>query len=456
MSENFEVKAKKNFNSLWNLYFIIFFIIGIFPVNLGNFLKYLPGTTEFGLGVRIAIVLAVNTISIIFFGYYGDKISEKFSRKKVFIFANLIWVIASGLITFSVNFTSFLIFSVIFAIGQGAFLPLGFSIIGDFFPPKKRGKKYGAMSIGMILGNGAGIIFGGLLGNYVGSIGWRLTYGLCFFLGLLAITKYAFSGFNPERGRAEPELRDFNGEFKIDYKITYSNLAQLFKKKTITILLISVIFSSIGNLSLSNWAIFYLSSKIVGDVDTVLLATTLYVITGIGMLPGSIIGGRLGDSYYSKGKIKGRIIITIIGIVIGVPCLLGFYLVPFFTTTPLEILFSWMFLFLLGFFGMFFTSFNIGNQYAIYSEVCVPELRSTVNALSGVMMNIGGIIGNLYLSSLIESNISLLSFGIFIVLLFWLFSSFFWVISIFYYPKESNLLREEMVNRRIELEKQAE
>lgn len=51
------------------------------PVNIDNLLLYLPKTTEFGIGFLIAATLIVGIISILFFGYFTDKIAEKYSRK---------------------------------------------------------------------------------------------------------------------------------------------------------------------------------------------------------------------------------------------------------------------------------------------------------------------------------------------------------------------------------------
>jgi hypothetical protein len=94
---------------------------------------------------------------------------------------------------------------------------------------------------------------------------------------------------------------------------------------------------------------------------------------------------------------------------------------------------------LLGFFGFFFISFANGNQFAIYSDVSIPELRGTVNALSGIMLNLGGITGNLLISTLIQNSLGFLSLSITLVLVIWLVGSFSWIIPYFYYSKESGI-----------------
>ncbi len=452
MDELYKIKRKKTFSSLFYLYFMIYFFFGILPVNIDNILLYLPRTTTFGVGFLQASTLIVGIISILFFGYYTDKITMKYSRKKIFILTNFLWILSYGLASLSIDYYFYLIFNIISAIGTGAFLPIGFSMIGDFYPPEERGKKFGAMNFALILGSGMGIIGGGLLGSYIaGSLGWRLTYIVGFGLGTIPLIFYITQGIDPERGRAEPEFKGFEGEINYNYKITFKSLTELFRKKSIAAILLYVLFSGLATSTLGIWGIFYITSKI-GTTNAELAATTIYLLAGAGALPGTIIGGKIGDLYLSKGKIKGRAIISFIGITLGVVFTIIFYITPFFKVNIIQIVFSWIFFILIGFFGYMFASFSVGNQFAIYAEVCLPELRSSANAMNGLMVNIGGIIGNLLLSSLIENNLSLLPFAISLVLLIWLAGTFLWIIPYFYYPKESKMCSDILIKRRQELE----
>ena len=228
-------------------------------------------------------------------------------------------------------------------------------------------------------------------------------------------------------------------------------LKQLFRKKSVGAILIYVFCSGIANTILGTWAIFYLNTKI-SSVDSDLIVTTIYILSGSGSLPGTIIGGKLGDKYFKKGNPKARVLISIIGLVIGIFLIMLFYLVPFFTATTLQVILSWIFFLIIGYIGFFFTSFAVGNQFAIYSEVSLPEVRSTTNAMNGLMVNIGGIFGNLIISSLIESNISWLPYAILLVLFIWLLGALFWIIPYYHYPRESKECRDVLLKRREELE----
>ncbi|MFX1345763.1 MAG: hypothetical protein ACFFAI_11700, partial [Promethearchaeota archaeon] len=124
MSEIYHKNREKTFLSISLLYFMMFFCAGILPVNISNLLDYLPKTTKFGIGVVSAGALIIGIISILVFGYYGDKFSEKLSRKRLFIYTNFVWILTYGLTSISLNYFYYLLFIVIGATGTGAFLPL--------------------------------------------------------------------------------------------------------------------------------------------------------------------------------------------------------------------------------------------------------------------------------------------------------------------------------------------
>ncbi len=452
MESNKQGEINQTFKSLWVLYFMLYFCIGILPVNIDNLINDLLGTTEFGIGMIIVSQLSIGTISIFLFGYYDDKISGAFSRKRIFISTNLIWILAYGLNFFAFNYYFYFLFMIIASIGSGAFLPIGFSIIGDMYSPKQRGNKYGMMAFGLNLGSGMGLLFGGLLGSYTGPEGWRWAYLIGSCISFLALILYTLRGIDPERGRSEPEFESYIGTINYNYKITYKSILNLFQIKTVRYILLFILCNGIATATLGNWAIFYLTQKINAE-DPGLIATTLYLVAGIGILPGSIYGGKLGDKFLKNGKKNGRIFVSFIGLVIGIIFLILFYMLPILDKNPLEILFSWILFLSLGLIGNFFASLNAGNVFAIYSEVCVPEIRSTINAFNGIMINIGAIVGNLILSTFIEQDPGFLSLALFLVLIIWILGSLFWLAPLKHYSIEVAKCNKFKLLRRSELEK---
>ncbi|KKN06624.1 hypothetical protein LCGC14_1075420, partial [marine sediment metagenome] len=349
--------------------------------------------------------LLTGTISMLIFGYFGGMIAQRITRKKLFIITNLVWISANAIISISPNYNFFLCFFLIAAIGNGAFLPIGFAIIGDLYRAEERGNKFGFMQLGLLLGNGLGVVIGGITG-------WRVGFLTASVLGLFVLVGYSRYGINVGiKSYNSNEVQVYN------YKIRFRDLIQLFKSKTVIGILLFVVCSGIATSTLANWSVFYLDLKL-GNKG---MAILLYLIAGLGGLPGAVMGGSLGDIYFQFGKIKGRVVLPITGVIIGTILLLGFYLSP---------------LILFGLTGFFFAFFSTGNQFAIFSDVTNPKLRGTVNSMSGIMTNVGGIIGNLIVSTLIQTNIQMISISIVIVLVIWLFGSLLWIIPYHYYPRE--------------------
>lgn len=415
---------KKIFLLIIGLYFTLNFYIGILPANIDNLITDLSGTTQFGIGLVIIFRLTFGTISMLLFGYFGAVLGSRFGKKKLFIVMNALSVSFNGLIIFSFNYWYFLTFSIISTIANGAFLPIGFSIVSDLYSSKERGGKFGMLQFSLVLGNGLGVALGGFLG-------WRIGFSISFFMGIACLGTYLLYGNETQNKRSAQQFENLNGGVEYNYKITMTNVLQLLKTKTILGLMISVLCYGIAISTLANWGIYYLTLRLKKETSAILL----HIITGIGALPGAIIGGKLGDIYFCSRKPKARIFLSFGGLILGIILLLGFYI-------QLHLL--------LGFFGYFFISFANGNQFAIYSDVSEPKLCGTVNSLSGIMLNIGGITGNLLVSTLVQSN--LLSFSITLVLLIWLCGSFSWIIPHFYYSKESKLQKRLITTRKEKLE----
>ena len=450
MEKSSKQDLNRNFIAIFLLYAAFFNCSMILSVNIGNLLLYLPDTTASGIALLVAFQLLVQIVSLLFFGSYVTNITEKYSRKKIFLISNTMICIGFFMVAISINFTMFFIFSLVANFGNGAFLPIAFAIIGDSFPPKERGNKFGLMNFALLMGSGGGIIFGGLIGRFGGPIGWRIAYCFAAFLVLTAIIRYYQWGIEVRKGQSDPEFNDLEADNqKYDYKITFSNFNQILKKKSVIGIYIVVILTSITMSTMGTWAIYFISMKIDSPFAT-FIASTLVILTGLGGLFGTIFGGKMGDSLSQKGKVRGRTVISLFATLLAIIFNMIFYLfLPFNANI---IIFSFMLFFIVGFIAMFLASIPVGNIYAIYSEVCVPENRGLANAMNGLMAKAGGVIGNFIISVLIISSISNLTLAVVFLLSISLIGSFLWLLPYIYYPKEAQKLRDLMAERRKELD----
>jgi len=69
-----------------------------------------------------------------------------------------------------------------------------------------------------------------------------------------------------------------------------------------------------------------------------------------------------------------------------------------------------------------------------------------------MMFNMGGIIGNLVLATMVQSDPTLMPLAVALVLIIWLGGTTLWIVPYFYYPKEARETNAIMAERRKELE----
>ncbi|NVM16952.1 MAG: MFS transporter, partial [Candidatus Lokiarchaeota archaeon] len=262
----------RSFLLIFLLYFMIYFCVGIIPPNIENIIYSLPSISEFSISTAILLYLICNSVSVLFFGYFRERILQTFSSKTLFLLTNLLWIIGFGLISLSVNYTFFLSMLMISAIGTGGFIPLGFSKIGEMFPAQERGSRFGLMQFGLILGNGIGIIVGSILH-------WRIAFILGFYISVSLIIIYFIKALDLKYNTIERgnhlNLNNYN------YKLSRHDLILLFKTRSVMSILFFVLTGGLVTSILGNWGIYILSSNL-GNPD---LATIIYLIIGIAALP---------------------------------------------------------------------------------------------------------------------------------------------------------------------------
>ena len=72
------LNLKKTFQSnIDSFYITIYFFLGVIPANIDDFLSFLAGTTQFGVGFILTSGLISDTISMIMFGYFSEVLSSK-------------------------------------------------------------------------------------------------------------------------------------------------------------------------------------------------------------------------------------------------------------------------------------------------------------------------------------------------------------------------------------------
>lgn len=169
---------------------------------------------------------------------------------------NRVWIIAIGAVIWSLftilsglakNPTTFALARFGVGIGEAAFLAPAYSLLSDYFPPKKRALAFAVMNLG--------VYFGGAFGNIGGTAlaelyDWQTTF---LYLGgpgiLLAVLTVLFVR-EPERGRldgpgaGQPITESFSETFK-----------RLWGSKTFRYLTIASFIGGFSSIAFGTWAI---------------------------------------------------------------------------------------------------------------------------------------------------------------------------------------------------------
>jgi len=119
----------------------------------------------------VAIPSLLSAFATLIFG----KFSDMYGRRVMLMITLVISFVGTIMCAASPTFTFLIIASAITAIGSGAMMPLTFSVVGDLFPPEKRGKWIGLLNVPV----GLFAIIGPTMGGWFvdnPALGWRWLY----------------------------------------------------------------------------------------------------------------------------------------------------------------------------------------------------------------------------------------------------------------------------------------
>jgi DHA2 family multidrug resistance protein len=103
--------------------------------------------------------------------------------KKTFILSLAIFCFGSALCGMAWDNDSLIFFRIIQALGGGAMMPVGFTLVSEAFPPKERGMAIGFWSIGAMVAPAVGPFLGGYL---VDEVNWRSIFYINLPVGAVA------------------------------------------------------------------------------------------------------------------------------------------------------------------------------------------------------------------------------------------------------------------------------
>ncbi|WP_274652799.1 MDR family MFS transporter [Paenibacillus humicola] len=125
------------------------------------------------------IYMLTSTTAVPIFG----KLADLFGRRLVYLIGMGLFLVGSALCGLSHDMTQLIVFRAIQGIGAGALMPIAMTIIGDIFPPDRRGKMQGLFGAVFGLSSVIGPAVGGFI---VDHLAWQWIFYINLPFGVLA------------------------------------------------------------------------------------------------------------------------------------------------------------------------------------------------------------------------------------------------------------------------------
>jgi len=373
-----------------------------------------------------AVTTGALIVGALFYPIWGW-LYDRLSRPKLLALASFLWGASTWLNAIAPSYSMFLVTRAGTGIDDSSYPGL-YSLISDYFPPKKRGKIYGFLQVAQPFGYLAGMVLALAFGA---THGWRNVFYLTGSLGIvISFVIFLFVRDRP-RGSTEPELASV--EHLEQFKFSWKTVGELFKKKSLIILFLQGFIGVFPWNVITYWFFDYLK-KGRGYSDTQTLLTMVPAV--LILAAGYPIGGALGDRLFKK-TLKGRVIVGAAGVALGTILLWITMGIPNTSILPFGIMLCATALFI---------PFASPNVLSSFYDVTEPEIRATTNAAQNFVEAAGSALAPL-LAGIIADRSSLGNAILIICTTAWVACFAFFIFAGRFIPKDITDLREKLKMR---------
>jgi MFS transporter, Spinster family, sphingosine-1-phosphate transporter len=352
------------------LFFLLFHQLDVFllrPINK-QMISILHGS-EVWLEPMVTISIGVSILFALFWGVLFDR----HSRVKILALVSFLWGVSSWLVGISPTLGTYIISGAAGGIDNLTASGM-FSIVGDLFGSKHRGKIIGLLWVSQPMS----LFLVAFIDTWMPiKFSWRLLLLAMGGIAFLFTVLINFFLHEPQRGAKERGLTDvqLRGTYLFDWETAKENL----NAPSIILVFFSSFLCAFPWFILTTWIpphfqeLHQVSS---GEVVQRLMPALIAVMIGYPA------GGFLGD-LYAKKRDTGRVTMVVLGLLLPALCLFLAFMIDDLTSSYYLLL-----LILMG----FFMSFSWPNLIAVVFDVSVPEVRSFVTAILLGLQALSGLI----------------------------------------------------------------
>ena len=287
------------------------------------------------IGLLVAVTSLVAALATLPFGVLADRVRRTWVLGAVIVMwgAAMLWSASVG------DFGELLLARVFLGAVTAAAGPLVASLIGDYFLPSERGRIYGFILAGELIGAG----FGFAVTGDIATLSWRAAF-VILALPAFALAFLVFRLPEPDRGGrgvllAEPGTRGADAIKESQEAESQTDAQRLAEERGITpdpallshpdprrmnlweaVKHVLAVRTNVILIVSSACAYYFLAgvqtfgsqfAKQQYDINQA-LANLLLLVVGLGAIGGVLAGGALGDRLLRRGVLNGRILVSAI------------------------------------------------------------------------------------------------------------------------------------------------
>jgi MFS family permease len=255
--------------------------------------------TELGIigGLAFSLIYAVTGFA---FGIAADR----YMRIYVIAFGLTVWSFATAAGAFATSFPTLFWARFFTGIGEASLFPCAVSLIGERFPPERRGAALGIYAMSAALGAGLGV---GLGGRLTELLGWRQVFLIYGGAGLFLLPLVL----------SLPEARRM--QLAADREVPWRVLRELLADRRLLFMWLGGAVAIAAALGFAAWApSYFIRNRGLGVTEAGILFGASALIGGIG---GSLLGGQLADRW-ARTRHAAGLYVACASALVSVPLLL--------------------------------------------------------------------------------------------------------------------------------------
>jgi MFS family permease len=247
------------------------------------------------------------------------RLADRRSRVNIISISIVAWSAFTALSGLAKNFWHLLFARIGVGIGEAGCSPPAYSLISDYFEPKKRATALSIYSMGVYGGSAIGLLVGGLI---AGEYGWRVAFFAVGLPGLLIALVLKLTVREPPRGWSDPGGADRGEPPPLEWV-----MGDLWAKKSFRHLSFAAGLHAFVSYGISTfYSPFFIR---VHRMSVTEIGTWLAAVIAIGGLAGTFLGGAACDRYFARTQdLRWYVWIPAITLVIVVPFGLTVYSWP--------------------------------------------------------------------------------------------------------------------------------